>query len=183
MTALPSNLALVGDDLARATFIDARRSHRRRRLATCAVAFALFALFASAAVANGWLFGDGTPVIRAVPSLSGTSSPGSVPASAVAAAADLAQSEEAASGRQRASPGCRRHWGARMATTPRRSSWARPRASLADRRHDDERWRLHRADRRAGSQCVPTFDPGQDLIPFTSSPSATETVVWGVVTR
>lgn len=67
MTTLPSNLAMVGEDLARATQRDARRAIQRRRLVTYAIAFALLALTASAAIANGWLF-DETPTVKAVPS-------------------------------------------------------------------------------------------------------------------
>lgn len=68
MTALPSNLAAVGDDLARATLKDAKRSTRRRRIVTVAVACALLALTASAAIATGWL-SEKTPTSQAVPSL------------------------------------------------------------------------------------------------------------------
>jgi hypothetical protein len=68
VTALPSNLAMVGDDLARATLRDARRSVKRRRLVTCAVACALLALTASAGIANGWL-SEETPTAKALPSL------------------------------------------------------------------------------------------------------------------
>ncbi|MDX6563698.1 MAG: hypothetical protein QOD65_3512, partial [Gaiellales bacterium] len=68
MTALPSNLAMVGEDLARATARDAQRSLQRRRLVTYAIAFALLALTASAAIANGWLL-DETPAVQALPSL------------------------------------------------------------------------------------------------------------------
>ena len=68
MTALPSNLALVGEDLARATLRDARRSVKRRRLVACAVAFALLALTASAAIATGWL-SEKTPAARAIPAV------------------------------------------------------------------------------------------------------------------
>ena len=39
MTALPSNLAMVGEDLARATARDAQRSLRRRRVVTLAIAW------------------------------------------------------------------------------------------------------------------------------------------------
>lgn len=70
MTALPPNLAAVADDLARATLRDARRSLRRRRRITFAVAFALLALTASAAIATGWLT-DKTPASRAVPGVNG----------------------------------------------------------------------------------------------------------------
>jgi hypothetical protein len=69
MSALPSNLAFVGEDLARATSRDARRAIRRRRLVTLSVVLALLVLTVTAAVANGWLFSE-TPTIQAVPSLS-----------------------------------------------------------------------------------------------------------------
>ena len=181
MTALPSNLALVGDDLARATFIDARRSHRRRRLATCAVAFALFALTASAAVANGWLFGDGTPVIRAVPSLSADSPPGSAaPANVVSAALEMAQSEEA-------------HRSAFSGTDPP--------APLGSANGDNARTLLTGLGPENRSltvvtttsggacialtgvpaQCIATFAVDEEIAFFTSSPSKADNVVWGLV--
>jgi hypothetical protein len=69
MSALPSNLARVADDLARATQIDAGKSRRRRRLATYAIAFSLLALTAGAAVGSGWIFDGETPVVRVVPGL------------------------------------------------------------------------------------------------------------------
>jgi hypothetical protein len=68
MTALPSNLALVGEDLARATSRDARRSLRRRRAVTLVLVVAALVVTATAAVANGWLFSE-TPTVQAVPSL------------------------------------------------------------------------------------------------------------------
>ena len=71
MTALPSNLATVAEDLARATLKDVRQSARRRRIATFAVAVALLALTASAAIATGWI-SDETPTVRVVPSLTGS---------------------------------------------------------------------------------------------------------------
>ncbi len=75
MTTLPSNLALVGEDLAQATTRDWRRSVRRRRRVALAVAFALLALTASAAIATGWL-SDKTPATKAVQSLDASASPG-----------------------------------------------------------------------------------------------------------
>jgi hypothetical protein len=72
VTALPSNLAAVGEDLARATSKDARRSIQRRRLVTVAIAFAVLALTASAAIATGWL-SEKTPASQAVPALAGGS--------------------------------------------------------------------------------------------------------------
>ena len=181
MTALPSNLALVGDDLARATFVDARRSLRRRRLTTCAVAFTLFALTASAAVANGWLFGDATPVLRAVPSLS-AASPRSPLASggAVTAASDITQSEGA-------------HRSA--------SSGAGPAPPLGSANSTDVRTLLTGLGAEDRSltvvtttsegvcvaltgvpvECFATFAQGQEIGTFTSSPSKADTVVWGIV--
>ena len=63
---LPSNLARVGEDLARATQRDAQRSAKRRRYATAAVVLALLALTATTAIANGWLFGS-EPALKAAP--------------------------------------------------------------------------------------------------------------------
>jgi hypothetical protein len=69
---LPKNLALVGEDLTRATLQDAQRAARRRRSVTAMAVLALLALTTTAAVANGWLF-DETPSAEVVPSLSGDS--------------------------------------------------------------------------------------------------------------
>ena len=68
MTALPTNLALVGEDLARATLRDVRRSAKRRRLVTVALVLALLVVTATAAIANGWLLSE-TPTVQAVPAL------------------------------------------------------------------------------------------------------------------
>jgi hypothetical protein len=70
MTPLPANLAVVAEDLARATERDARRAAKRRRAVTLAVVLALLALTASAAIATGWVT-DSTPATRAVASLAG----------------------------------------------------------------------------------------------------------------
>lgn len=74
MTTLPSNLAMVGEDLARATQTDVRRTAKRRRVVTFAVALALLALTASAAIATGWL-SEKTPTARAVSSLTDSAEP------------------------------------------------------------------------------------------------------------
>lgn len=58
----------MGEDLASATLRDARRSLKRRRLATYAIAFALLVITGTAAIANGWLFSE-TTASQAVPSL------------------------------------------------------------------------------------------------------------------
>jgi hypothetical protein len=181
MTALPSNLALVGDDLARATFIDAKRSLRRRRLSTCAVALALFALTASAAVANGWLFGDGTPVLRAVPSLSAASPPGSAaPANVVTAASNMAQSEGA-------------HRSASSSTelpAPLGSANGADAKTLLTRLGPEMRTLTIVTTTSGGVcvaltgvpvQCFATFAAGQEIAYFTSSISSADTVVWGIV--
>jgi len=68
MTTLPTNLALVGEDLARATLRDVRRSAKRRRLVTVSLVLALLVVAATTAVANGWLRSD-TSTVQAVPSL------------------------------------------------------------------------------------------------------------------
>jgi hypothetical protein len=181
MTALPSNLALVGDDLARATFIDARRSLRRRRLTTCAVAFALFALTASAAVANGWLFGDATPVLRAVPSLSATS-PRSPLASggAATAASDITQSEEA---HRSMTPGS-------VPAPPLGSANGADARTLLTGLGPEDRSLTVVTTTSGGAcvaltgvpaQCIATFATDQEIAYFTSSPSKTDTVVWGLL--
>lgn len=95
MTALPSNLAFVGEDLARAISRDAHRSARRRRSATIAIAIAVLVITATAAVANGWLF-DETPTLRAIPSLGGGQVQNAfAPRDAVSAVANYTQSEAA----------------------------------------------------------------------------------------
>jgi hypothetical protein len=181
MTALPANLALVGDDLARATFIDARRSYRRRRLATCAVAFALFALTASAAVANGWLFGGSTPVLHAVPSLSGPAPAGAfAPSNAIAAAADMAQS--VAAHRDPAGD-------SRLAAPLGSADRADSRTLLTGL--GAKNTSLSVVTTTSGGvclvltgfsvQCVATFTADQEIAWFSSSPSATDDVVWGIV--
>ena len=65
MTALPTNLALVGEDLARATLRDVRRSLRRRRRRDARDhPSRVLVVTATAAVANGWLFNE-TPTAAA----------------------------------------------------------------------------------------------------------------------
>jgi hypothetical protein len=93
MTALPSNLAFVGEDLARAIKRDAQRSLRRRRAMTLAFVVAVLVTTATASVANGWLFGE-TPTLRAVPSLGNARGPGAFAApAAISAAAAVAASQ------------------------------------------------------------------------------------------
>jgi hypothetical protein len=93
MTALPTNLAFVGEDLARAIKRDAQRSLRRRRTATLVFVIAVLVVTATASVANGWLFGE-TPTLRAVPSLGDVRAPGVFAApAAISAAAAVAASQ------------------------------------------------------------------------------------------
>ena len=181
MTALPSNLALVGDDLARATHIDARRSVRRRSLTTCVVAFALFALTASAAVANGWLFGDATPVLRAVPSL-GATWPRSPLASggAVTAASDITQSEGA---HRSASPG------SGPAPPLGSANGADARTLLTGLGPEDRSLTVVTTTSGGAcvtltgvaAQCIATFAADEEIAYFTASPSRTDTVAWGLL--
>ena len=91
MSALPSNLLTVGEDLARATARDAERSLRRRRAVTLVVALAILVVTATAAVANGWILGQ-TTTLRAVPALGpGQSGAGPAPGAAASAIGELAK--------------------------------------------------------------------------------------------
>ena len=181
MTALPSNLALVGEDLARATLRDARRSRARRRLATYAVAFALLALTATAAVASGWLFGDEQPVVRVAPVArrggrfrpppirrkrhqQGMTSPNPRAAIVLSSPRRMAPPRSAtpSAPRERCSP-------------------ASGRRSAPDLRADDDRRRLPRAHRDTARNA---FRPSAQAITSigSSQPKPGEpTVVWGLV--
>lgn len=176
-TMLPTNLAAVGDDLARATSIDARRSLKRRRLATLAVAFALLALLATTAVANGWLFGSSS-TIGAAPDLQANGNAAPAPKEARSAADQMSQSEA-------------RHQAAnRDPSLPAVGTVARDdsRVLLAD---------LGASHRTLSSvittsggacialsgfaiQCPPVFAAGQQVIYFNASPPGGPTVIWGV---
>jgi hypothetical protein len=177
MTRLPSNLAVVGEDLARATLIDARRSLKRRRLVTYAVAFALLALTGSAAIANGWLF-DETPTLRAVPSLGGAQAGGAF-APEIQQAGGLAQSEA----EHRAStPGTDN-------TAPLGTAKAGEVRTLLANLGPQRRVLSVVATTSGGvcvaltgfhAQCVPTFAADQEISWFTASPLAGPTIIWGI---
>jgi hypothetical protein len=95
MTTPPSNLILVGEDLARATARDARRSLVRRRALTLSILLAVLLVAAAASIANGWLFGE-TPTLQAVPALGGGQVRGAfAPGDAVSAIDDIARVEDA----------------------------------------------------------------------------------------
>jgi hypothetical protein len=181
MTALPSNLAMVGEDLARATMVDARRSRRRRRLTTYALAFALLALTASAAVANGWLFGDETPVVRIVPALSGAPLPGTfAPPAAIAAAVGMTRSQgihrAAGSGRSTPAP-----LGAVNSTESRTLLTGLGSADRSLSVVATTTGGVCVALSGLAIQCVPTFAPDQKVAWFTASPATGPAVVWGIV--
>lgn len=176
---LPKNLAVVADDLARATLIDARRSLKRRRLVTCAVAFALLAFTAATAVANGWLFARSSTV-RAAPGLTGDAS-GSVPAppTARAAARQMAQSEA----QHRAAnpdPGLAAPIGAVQENGSK---------TLLDDLGEGHRTLSSVLTSNDGVcivlsgfpvQCPPNFAAGQEIIWSIASPAGEPTVIWGV---
>jgi hypothetical protein len=179
MTRLPSNLAVVGDDLARATLIDARRSLRRRRLVTYAVAFALLALTGSVAIANGWLF-DETPTLRAVPSLGGGHGRGAfAPSNGIMEAAGLTQSEAQ---HRAVTPGTDNSPPLGIA------KGAESRTLLANL--GAHRRVLSVVATTSGGvcialtgfqvQCIPTFAAEQEISWFTSSPPSGPTIIWGI---
>jgi hypothetical protein len=179
MTALPSNLAFVGQDLARATASDARRSARRRRAVTCSLLVALLALTATAAVANGWLF-DETPTLRAVPSLGGGGAPGVfAPRDAVAAVAGFAQSEaqhRAAHPTMGSSPplGTALTSGSRTLL----SDLGSEHRSLTSVPTTSGGVCLELTD--FSVQCVPTFKNGQEISWFVGTPSRGPEALYGL---
>jgi hypothetical protein len=180
MTALPSNLAFVGEDLARATSSDARRSARRRRTATCAIAIAILVITATAAVANGWLF-DETPTLRAVPSLGGGEVRGAfAPRNAVSAAENVAQSEaehRAANPDMGSSP-------------PLGVAGASGSRTLLANLGPDHRALMSVATTSGAVclaltdfavQCVPTFKDDQQISWFVGTPSSGAVALYGLV--
>jgi hypothetical protein len=181
VTALPTNLALVGEDLARATLIDARRSLRRRRLVTYSVALVLLALTGTVAVANGWLFGE-TPTLRAIPSLGSGPTPGVfAPGSGITGAHDVTQSEAQHRAAQLGTGG--------SAPLGSANGPASRRTLLTNL--GPQRRVLSSVTTTSGGvclaltgfavQCVPTFAPGQQLAWFVWSPPTGATLIWGIV--
>jgi hypothetical protein len=179
MSALPSNLLLVGEDLARATSRDARRSLARRCALALSIAVAVLVVTATAAVANGWLFGE-TPTLRAVPALGAAQASGAfAPGDAVSAIDDLARAEAA-----------------HRATTPGTAGQA-PLGSgdpSSARTLLSNLGRARRALRSVAtssggvclilsgfpSQCVPTLKSGSEIAWYIA-PSASPTIIFGIV--
>lgn len=180
MTALPSNLAFVGDDLARAITRDVRRSARRRRSATIVIAIAVLVITATAAVANGWLF-DETPTLQAIPSIGGGQVQNAfAPRNAVSAVATLTQAEAA---HRAAHPG--------MFGSPPLGlvNGGRTRTLLSDL--GPEHRMLISVETTTGGiclvltglspACVPTFKEGQQVSWFAGTPSSGAAALYGVV--
>jgi hypothetical protein len=179
MSALPSNLAHVGEDLARATRRDALRSLRRRRALALAVVVAVLGVTATAGLANGWLFGE-TPALRAVPSLGNVRAPGAFAAPvAISAAAAVAASQArhaAAHSRNGSSPPL----GSVIATDAR--------ALLGDLGAAHRELTL--VTTTSGSaclaltdfaiQCVPAFASDQQIAWFVATPSAGPAALYGI---
>ena len=179
MTALPANLVLVGEDLARATSRDARRSLVRRRVLTLSLALAVLVVTATAVVANGWLFGE-TPTLRAVPSLAGDQGRGAfAPGDAVSAVDDLVLAEAA-----------------HRATTPGTGGQAPLGRGVAGATRTllsnlgSERRALRSVATSTGGvclilsgfhlQCVPTLKSDQEIAWYIA-PSASPTIIFGIV--
>jgi hypothetical protein len=178
MTALPSNLAIVGEDLARATLRDAQRSARRRRALTVSVALAVLFVTATAAVANGWLFGQ-TPTLRAVPALG---------AGPVSNAFDPAASGSAINGVADAET---RHRAATPGTAnapPLGEVSGSPRTLLANL-GPEHRALTTRATTTGGvcftltdfvPQCTPTFADAQEVDWISAASGTGSTLIWGI---
>jgi hypothetical protein len=183
VSALPSNLALVAEDLAQATQVDARRSRRRRRLATYAIAVALLALTATAAVAAGWLFGGETPVVRVVPSLGGATLP---------VAVALGGRDSSAQDLTRLEAQHRAQLTGRSVSPPLgQASGVAPQTLLADLGAQGRMLSSVATTSGGvcitltgfGTQCVPTFANGQNVVWFFRSTADHITVAWGIVTN
>jgi len=177
MSALPSNLALVGEDLARATSTDVRRSLARRRALTVTIAVAVLVVTASAAVANGWLFGE-TPTLRAAPALgSGQGRGAFAPGDAVSAIDDLTRAEAA---HRAATPGS-------GGQAPLGSRIGRSRILLENLGAQGRTLRSVTTSTGGvclilsgfSPQCVPTFKNDQALAWYLA-PSAGATIIFGI---
>ncbi|HET6173049.1 MAG TPA: hypothetical protein VFD90_10610 [Gaiellales bacterium] len=179
MSALPSNLARVGEDLARATQRDAERSLKRRRAATLSFVVAVLVVTATTALAGGWLF-DETPTLRAVPVLGAGAARGALaPGDPFAAAGALAGAEalhrSATSGVDNTAP---------LGTPVRGES----RVLLTHL--GPEGRTLSSVSTSTGGvclaltglqvQCVPTFASDQQITWLVTPSGAGTTLVWGV---
>jgi hypothetical protein len=176
---LPRNLALVGEDLARATQRDAQRSARRRRYAIAVVVLGLLAVTGTAAIANGWLFGR-EAALEAAPGLVGGDSDASrVPSEVIAAANELSRSETQ---HQAEHPD---------ANQPPPMGSVDPGAArtLLTGLGGDERVLTSIPTKSGGvclaltglaPQCPPTFPAGREIIFYFATPHAGTTVIWGI---
>jgi hypothetical protein len=180
MSALPSNLAFVGEDLARAIQRDAQRSLRRRRAATLVVVIAVLVVTATASVANGWLFGE-TPTLRAVPALGRAQGPDVFAAPGALSAAEAVVASQAK--HRAANPG-------NGSTPPLGAATdGRPRTLLADLGPE------HRVLAAVGTtsgavcltlsgfsiQCVPAFKDDQEISWFVGTSSSGARLLFGLV--
>lgn len=179
MSALPSNLRMVGEDLARATARDAERSLRRRRVVTLVVALAILVVTATAAVANGWLLGQ-TTTVRAVPALGpgasrATLAPGA-PAPVIGELAKTAAKHRAAAPDATRPP----ELGSAAAGTTR---------TLLTNLGPQKRTLSSVATTTGGVcllltdfpvQCIPTFTVGQDVAWIVTPTSNGTTLIWGI---
>lgn len=174
---LPTNLALVGEDLARATQRDALRSAKRRRYAAAVVVLGLLALTGTTAIANGWLFGS-EPALKAAPGLVGEGTD-AVPDDAVSAANAYSR---AVAQQQAEHPDS--HQPPPMGTVNPGAS-----RTLLTSLGSEQRV-LSSIPTSSGGvclsltgfppQCPPTFPAGREIIFFIEPPRAGTTVIWGI---
>ena len=179
MSALPSNLRMVGEDLARATTRDAERSLRRRRAVTLVVALAILVVTATAAVANGWLLGQ-TTTLRAVPALGpAPSRAGLAAGAAVPVTSEVAKT--AAKHRAPSSDSARApELGSAAASTPH---------TLLTNLGPERRVLSSVATTSGGVclvltdfpvQCIPTFTAGQHVAWIVTPSGTGTTLIWGI---
>ena len=179
MSALPSNLLIVGEDLARATARDAERSLRRRRVVTLVVALAVLVVTATAAVANGWLLGQ-TTTLRAVPALgAGASRAGLAPGAAAPVIGEISRT----AAKHRA-PGPDSARAPEIGTAAVGTSH-----TLLTNLGPQKRVLSSVATTTGGVclvltdfpvQCIPTFAAGQHVAWIVTPTSTGTTLVWGI---
>jgi hypothetical protein len=179
MSALPANLAYVGEDLARATQRAAARSLRRRRAAALTLIAAVLVVTTSASVANGWLFGE-TPTLRAVPGLGDAQAPAAFAAPVAISAAAAVAASQARHAAAHPGDGSTPALGTVIATGAR--------TLLGDL--GPTRRQLSLVATSSGGvclaltdfaiQCVPAFAGDQELSWFIATPSAGPVALYGI---